>query len=131
MSEEIKKILNMVAEGKLNPEEAERLISALKDIQEKAKFLKVRIFGKDRENPRIKVDIPITALKLFLKLGSTFQGLAPEGFKMNIKGKDFSLDDFTPEMIDKILDEIDKNGRFTLVEVDDAEKNERVEVYIE
>lgn len=131
MSEEIKKILNMVAEGKLKPEEAERLIGALKDIPEKERYLKVRVLEKNNEKPRVKVDIPITALKLFLKLGTTIQGFVPEKFKMNIKGKEFSFDEFTPEMIDKILNEIGEDGRFNLVEVDDIEKDQRVEVYIE
>ncbi|MEO0095410.1 MAG: hypothetical protein ABIL46_09060 [candidate division WOR-3 bacterium] len=131
MSEEIRKILHMVAEGKLKPEEAERLIGALKEAPEKARYLKVRVFEKDIEKPKVKVDIPIGALKLFLKLGATFQGLSPEGIKMNIKGKQFSFDELTPELIDKILSEISESGRYSLVEVDDAEKNERVEVYIE
>lgn len=131
MSEERLKILNMVAEGKIKPEEAERLITALKDVSEKVRFLKVRVFEKDKEKPKVKVDIPIGALKLFLKLGATIQGFAPEGFKMNIKGKEFKIDEFTPELIDKILSEIGEDGKFTLVEVDDSDKNERVEVYIE
>jgi len=131
MSEEKRKILNMVAEGKITPEEAERLLGVLKESTEKARFLRVRVYEQNKEKPKVKVDIPIGALKLFLKLGATFQGLAPEGFKMNIKGKEFSLDEFTPEMIDKILSEIGEGGRFNLVEVDNSEKNERVEVYIE
>ncbi len=131
MSEEMRKILNMIAEGKLKPEEGERLISALKEVPEKARFLKIRVFKKDKERPRIKVDIPVGALKLFLKLGATIQDLAPERFKMNIKGKEFSLNGFTPEMIDSILNEIGEGGRFNLVEFDDTEEDERVEVYIE
>ncbi|MGB9720683.1 MAG: SHOCT-like domain-containing protein [bacterium] len=131
MSEERRKILNMVAEGKITPEEAERLLGVLKDDTGRSHFLKVRVYDKNREKPKVKVDMPINALKLFLKLGTTFQGLAPEGIKMNIKGKELSLDEFTPEMIDKILSDIGDSGRFNLVEVDDTEKDERVEVYIE
>ncbi|MGQ9663974.1 MAG: SHOCT-like domain-containing protein [bacterium] len=131
MSEERKKILNMVAEGKITPDEAERLLGALKDNSERARFLKVRVYEQSKEKPKVRVDIPIGALKFFLKLGAKFQGLAPEGFKMNIKGKEISLDEFTPEMIDDILGELGEGGRFSLVEVDDTEKNERVEVYIE
>jgi hypothetical protein len=131
MSEERRKILNMVAEGKITPEEAERLLGVLKDESGQAKFLKVRVYEKNKEKPRIKVDMPINALRLLLKLGAKFQGLAPEGLKMNIKGKELHLDEFTPEMLDSILSEIGESGRFNLVEVDDIEKDERVEVYIE
>ncbi len=131
MSEERRKILNMVAEGKLSPEEADRLLGVLKEDREKARFFKVRVYEQNKEKPKVKVDIPIGALKFLLKFGATVKGIAPEGFKMNIQGKEFSLDEFTPEMIEKIINEIGEGERFSLVEVEDEEKNERVEVYIE
>ncbi len=131
MSEERRKILNMVAEGKLSPEEADRLLGVLKEDKEKARFFRVRVFEQNKEKPKVKVDIPIGALKLLLKFGATIKGIAPEGLKMNIKGKEFSLDEVTPEMVEKIITEIGEGERFSLVEVEDDEKNERVEVYIE
>ncbi|MEO0128640.1 MAG: hypothetical protein ABIL02_00165 [candidate division WOR-3 bacterium] len=131
MSEERRKILNMVAEGKITPEEAERLLSVLKDTTDKAHFFRVRVYDRNNDKIKVKVDIPIGVLRLLLKFGATFQGLAPDGFKMNIKGKEFHLDEFTPEMIDKIVGELGESGRFNLVEVESTEDNERVEVYIE
>jgi hypothetical protein len=131
MSEERRKILNMVADGKITPEEADRLLSVLRDENEMPRFFKVRVYVQNSEKPKVKVDIPIGALKLLLKLGAKFQGIAPEAFKMNIHGKNFTLDEMTPEMIDKILDEIGNSGRFNLVEFEDPERKERVEVYIE
>ncbi|MEO0123593.1 MAG: hypothetical protein ABIL69_06280 [candidate division WOR-3 bacterium] len=131
MSEERRKILNMVAEGKVTPEEAERLLSVLKDTTDKAHFFRVRVYDRNNDKIKVKVDIPIGVLRLLLKFGATFQGLAPDGFKMNIKGKEFHLDEFTPEMIDKIVGELGESGRFNLVEVESTEDNERVEVYIE
>jgi len=121
----------MVADGKITPEEADRLLSVLRDENEMPRFFKVRVYVHNSEKPKVKVDIPIGALKLLLKLGAKFQGIAPEAFKMNIHGKDFTLDEMTPEMIDKILDEIGNSGRFNLVEFEDPERKERVEVYIE
>ncbi|MEO0164511.1 MAG: hypothetical protein ABIL39_00015 [candidate division WOR-3 bacterium] len=131
MSEELKKILGMVADGKLKPEEAERLIGALKDNPKKIRFLKIRIYEKHGEKCKTRIDIPMTALKLFLKLGAALQTFAPEGFKINIKGQEILLDEFTPELFDKILAEIDEEGCFTLVEFNNDEKDEKVEVYIE
>uniref|UniRef100_A0A7V0Z4C3 YvlB/LiaX N-terminal domain-containing protein n=1 Tax=candidate division WOR-3 bacterium TaxID=2052148 RepID=A0A7V0Z4C3_UNCW3 len=131
MSEERRKILNMVAEGKITPEEAERLLSVLKETKDRAHFFRVRVYDRNNDKTKVKVDIPLGVLRLLLKFGATFQGLAPEGFKMNIKGKEFKLDEFTPEMIDKIISELGESGRFNLVEVEDTEDNERVEVYIE
>ncbi|OGC38955.1 hypothetical protein A2Y85_06000 [candidate division WOR-3 bacterium RBG_13_43_14] len=133
MSEEKIKILKMVAEGKLTPEEAERLLSALSESQEKKRFFRVRVFTqKNHENPKVKVDIPISVLKLASKMSSAFRGIVPEGFKVNIHGKEIYLDELTPEIIDKILSEIsEEEGKFMIAQVSDEENGEFVEVYIE
>jgi len=131
MSDERKKILNMVAEGKLTPEEADRLLGALKESQEKSRFFHVRVYNRDKNKPKVKVDIPIGVLKLASKISAAFKGVIPEGLKVNMQGKEISLDEFTPEMIDKIIAEISEGGKFTIAEVTDEEKDEYVEVYIE
>jgi hypothetical protein len=131
MSEERKKILNMVAEGKLKPEEADRLLGALKDSQERARFFHVRVYDTDKNKPKVKVDIPIGVLKIASKIGAAFKGVVPDGFKIDMHGKKISLDELTPEMIDKIIEGISEEGRFTIAEVTDEENGEFVEVYIE
>jgi hypothetical protein len=131
MSEERKKILDMVAQGKLTPEEADRLLGAIKESQERARFFRVRVFDKAKNKQKVRVDIPISVLKLASKIGTAFKGFIPEGHKVNIHGKEISLDEFTPEIIDKIIDEITEGGCYKLVEVTDDEKDEFVEVYIE
>ena len=133
MSEEKKKILKMVAEGKLTPEEAERLLNALSESQEKKRYFRVRVYSqKNRERPKVKVDIPVSVLKLASKMSSAFKGVFPDGFKINMHGKEIELDEMTPEMIDKILNEITEDeGKFMIAEVSDEENGEFVEVYIE
>jgi hypothetical protein len=132
MSEERKKILNMVAEGKLTPEEADRLLDALKDARGKKRFFKVRVFDTNRrEKPKVNVNIPIAVLKLASKFGGAFKGMIPEGMKVNIHGKEISLDEFTPEMIDQIIESLGDEEKFMLAEVSDEQKGEYVEVYIE
>lgn len=83
MSEQRKKILDMVAQGKLTPEEADRLLGAIKESHERARC------------------------------------------------KEIALDEFSPEMLDEIVESFNEGGRFKLVEVTDEEKGEFVEVYIE
>jgi hypothetical protein len=132
MSEEKRKILNMVAEGKLTPEEADRLLDALKDARGKKRFFKVRVYDKNnREKPGVKVNVPIAVLKLASKIGAAFKGVMPEGMKVNLHGKEITLDEFTPEMIDGIVDSLGEEDKFILAEVTDEEKGEYVEVYIE
>ncbi len=133
MSEEKIKILQMVADGKLTPGEAERLLDALSESQQKKRFFRVRVFTqKNRENPKVKVDIPVSVLKLASKMSSAFKGVFPDGFKVNMHGKEIHLDEMTPEMIDRILHEIDEEeGKFMIAQVSDEENGEFVEVYIE
>jgi len=132
MSEEKRKILNMVAEGKLTPEEADRLLDALKNAQGKKRFFRVRVYDKNnREKPSVKVNIPIAVLKIASKIGAAFKGVMPEGMKLNLHGKEITLDEFTPEMIDEIIDSLGDEDKFILAEVTDEEKGEYVEVSIE
>ena len=132
MSEEKKKILQMVAEGKLTPEEADRLLNALSEVHGKKRFFKIRVYEKnDRERPRVKVNIPVAVLKIASRIGAAFKGIMPEGMKVNMQGKEIALDEFTPEMIDSILDSLGDEEKFILAEVTDEEKGEYVEVYIE
>jgi hypothetical protein len=131
MSEERKKILDMVAQGKLTPEEADRLLGAIKEPHERARFFRVRVYNENKSKPKVKVDIPISVLKLASKIGTAFKGVVPKGHKVNIHGKEITLDDFSPEMLDEIVESLSEGGRFKLVEVTDEEKGEFVEVYIE
>ncbi len=131
MSEQRKKILDMVAQGKLTPEEADRLLGAIKESHERARFFRVRVYNENKSKPKVKVDIPISVLKLASKIGTAFKGVVPEGHKVNIHGKEIALDEFSPEMLDEIVESLSEGGRFKLVEVTDEEKGEFVEVYIE
>lgn len=132
MSEEKKKILQMVAEGKLTPEEADRLLNALSEVHGKKRFFKITVYEKnDRKRPKVKVNIPVAVLKIASKIGAAFKGMMPEGMKVNMQGKEIALDEFTPEMIDSIVDSLGDEEKFILAEVTDEEKGEYVEVYIE
>ena len=132
MSEEKRKILQMVADGKLTPEEADRLLDAVKDVRGKKRFFKVRVYdGARGGKPTVNVNIPIAVLKLASKFGHAFKGMMPEGMKVNMHGKELSLDEFTPELIDEVLDGLGEGEKFLLAEVTDEDKGEYVEVYIE
>ncbi len=100
MSEERKQILNMLAEGKISADDAERLLDALGGVDEsdsnteaerrlksdkKPRFLHVQIkpganhpSGKDSVN----IKVPIMLLKAGVKLKS----LIPEGYRSKMGG---------------------------------------------
>jgi len=131
MSEERKKILKMIAEGKITPEEGDRLLGALRETDGRSRFMKVRVTDIVRNRTKARIDIPIGVIKAALKLGTLFKGVIPEGQKINVQGKEISLDGITPEMIESIITELGEGGKFTLADVHDDEKGEHVEVYIE
>jgi len=131
MSEERKKILKMIAEGKITPEEGDRLLGALRETDGRSRFMKVRVTDIERNRTKARIDIPIGVIKAALKLGTLFKGVIPEGQKINIQGKEISLDGITPEMIESIITELGEGGKFTLADIHDDEKGEHVEVYIE
>jgi len=131
MSEERKKILKMVAEGKITADEADRLLGALRESDTRGRFLKVRVIDRQRNRTKARIDIPIGVVKAALKIGTLLKGVIPEGQKINVQGKEISLDGITPEMIESIVAELGEGGKYTLVEVHDDDKGEDVEVYLE
>ncbi len=131
MSEERKKILKMVAEGKITADEADRLLGALRESDTRGRFLKVRVTDRQRNRAKARIDIPIGVVKAALKIGTLFKGVIPEGQTVKVQGRDINLDNVTPEMIETIIAELGEGGKYTLAEVHDDEKGEDVEVYIE
>lgn len=95
MSEERKRILNMVAEGKISVEEAEKLLNALnaeapkvinlgkeeKKTSAELKYLRVVVDSKEGDN--VNVRIPVALLRAGLKLSAL---IPPQAYqKMNEK----------------------------------------------
>src|SRR5690625_2003210 len=81
MSEEIKRVLKMVEDGRMDSEEAAALIEALKEesaMEKKTpakpyldKMLKVRIYSDDKD--QVNVNVPVRLVRTMFKLG---QGIA-------------------------------------------------------
>lgn len=131
MSEERKKILKLVAEGKITADEADRLLGALRESDARGRFLKVRVTDVTRNRTKARIDIPVGVVKAALKIGTLFKGVLPEGQTVKVQGRDINLDNVTPEMIEAIVAELGEGGKYTLADIHDDEKNEHVEVYLE
>ncbi len=120
MSEERKRILQMLADGKISADEADELLATLgsekesKSIARKeAKFLRIKVteFGQEKVN----VNIPLSLAKLAMKF-------IPNDAKMKMEEKEIDLDE--------IIREIQYGAPAgKIVEVEDGE--DRVEVFIE
>jgi len=132
------RILNMLSEGKISPDEAEKLLAALEaemnPVQSpppqtgalESKFLYVQVEPKDgKSSDRVSVKVPFG----LVKAGLNIAGLIPEEAQEQInnsmgeKGFSFNLKDISKDNIDEILAALEQ---FT-VDVDTEEAT--VQVY--
>jgi hypothetical protein len=135
--EERIKILKMVEDGRISADEAEKLLSALEDgefngIMRKgrARWLKVRVYERDSDKPKVKVNVPLALLKIGAKMGAKFNIAFPEEAKRTMHEKGVDLSDLKDlKKIEEVIDSLASHGPFKLVDVE--EEKEKVEVYIE
>jgi hypothetical protein len=118
MSEERLKILKMLEEKKITSEQAAKLLDVLGEpiTTGSGKFLKVKVWDMYREKLKVNVTMPLSLVKWGMKF-------VPE--KAQIKMREQNID------MESITEAIDKDLSGKIVEVDDDEKGEHVEVYIE
>lgn len=150
MSEDRARILNMLAEGKINAEEAERLLDALDTRAGEAtataaagapsaikgdptpllnalpKFLYVQVDGDKGE--KVNVKVPLALVRSGLKLTSLIPPQAMDQINSELSEKGISIDftNFKPEDIDELIEAL----REMEVSVD-GDKGEKVRVYCE
>lgn len=138
MSEDRRRILSMLAEGKLTTEEAERLLSALdrqtpQAIPETARprrYLRVEVDSHDegRNSPtRVNIRVPMNFLKAGVRLASVIPPAARDRVNeaMARNGVPFDIDQLRPETLETLVEQL---GEF-LVDVDD--KDAKVRIYCE
>lgn len=132
-AEERMRILQMLQEGKINPEAAAQLLEALGETpstgvrstpavpaqlemlepSRKARWLHVRVTDTDSGRPRVNVRMPMTLVNLGVKLGARY---SPE-----IEGMDIAA----------LLEAAQTSGPGPLVDVYDEDDGEHVEVFLE
>jgi len=135
MNEERMKILNMLSEGKISAEEADKLIAAISEQNEVAnpvgsnglpKYLFVHVNsldGSKKENVNIKVPMAL------LKAGVNIASLMPDDVQgeidnaMDEKGIKFNLSDIKKENLDEFILALRE------LEVNVDGENERVRIY--
>lgn len=121
MSEERKRILDMLAEGKINAEEAEKLLAALSGEKENntdsvgksvlPKYLRVMVEPgpSSDHHDRVNIRVPIKLIRAGLKLASFIpkdaQGKVNEALQE--KGIDADFSKLKPEDLDEILHQLD------------------------
>ena len=135
MSENRRRILDMLAEGKVSVDEAERLLAAMGEStggagsfstggtsKEERKYLRVVVepnpdAGPDMEQHRVNIRVPMALIRAGVKLTSLIPSNATTKIneELHKSGVDFDVSNIRPENLDELVDamkdlEIDVEG---------------------
>ncbi|RKR86800.1 hypothetical protein BDK92_1067 [Micromonospora pisi] len=142
MNEQRRQILQMLAEGKITADEAERLINALERDQPESpsgavrpkprpKYLRVVVSSEDSTGgdgaSRINVRVPLQLLRAGVRLTSLIppQALTQLNAKLDKSGVPIDLTQLKPQHIEELIEQLDE----LTVDVDDADS--KVQVFCE
>lgn len=123
-SEERMRVLQMVAEGKITPEDGVRLLEALRAGEaadkrptapspNQPRWFRVRVTDSASGRDKVNINIPIGLVNVGLKMGARFVD--------EREGIDF----------EQLTTMVQSGQTGKILEVEDAEKGERVEIFAE
>ena len=136
MNEERKKVLEMLADGKISADEAERLLDALenkttetspqtalaKTLDNLPQYLFVKVDSDDGD--KVNIRVPLKLVKAGIKLKALLPREAQDKINAKLDEKGINLDDFEAENFKDILDAL------TEFEINvDEKKGDRVRIY--
>lgn len=145
MAEERRRILEMLAQGKISPDEADQLLDAMgapapseRPVTERmpsattetrrAKYLRVLVEnGGEDGAERVNIRVPLQLLRAGIKLAAIIPPQAQEKVDEALasKGMNFKLSELTPEMLDELI------SAMTELSVDVDDHNEKVRIFCE
>ena len=146
MSENRKQILEMLAQGKITADEAERLLSAVEGnntsttafsrssgtgAKPKPKYLRVLVEAADKyrdgKSTTVNIRVPMALIRAGVRLGGLIPPEAREraNAAMRQKGMDFDLNSIKPENLEEIIQQLDQ------LEVNVDEDKAKVRIFAE
>jgi hypothetical protein len=147
LTEERRRILNMLAEGKLSPEQAEKLLEALSSkpalleasnnapggnlAANDPKYLRVLVEGYDDDHPgtgRVNVRVPFTLIRAGMRLAALLPATVHEPINRALRenGVNIDISKIKPENLEDLVTHL----RELAVDVDGA-RGEKVRVFCE
>ncbi len=136
MNEEILKVLEMVREGKISPEDGEKLLSAMgtempaKKQRKKNSMLRVRVDVKDpdnKERARVNVNVPLALAKTAVGL-MTF---IPKDVKKELGEQGINLDEINLKELIELFEDGEISEELVNVDVGDDVQGAKVRVYVD
>jgi hypothetical protein len=143
MNEQRRQILQMLADGKITADEAERLIDALEREQPESppgaaprpkprlKYLRVVVNSEDDSGgdgpSRVNVRVPLQLLRAGVRLTSLIppQALAKVNAELNKSGVPIDLTQLKPQHIEELIEQLDE------LTVDVDQPDTKVQVFCE
>jgi hypothetical protein len=141
MNEQRRQILQMLAEGKITSDEAERLIDALERDQPelppgaaprpkpRPKYLRVLLEDNSAggEASRINVRVPLQLLRAGVRLTSLIppQALTKVNAELSKVGVPIDLTELKPQQLEELIDQLDE------VTVDIGDHDSKIQVFCE
>lgn len=134
MNEQRRQILEMLADGKITADEAERLIDALEPEQPprraRPKFLRVVVNAEEpgSDGPsRVNIRVPLQLLRAGVRLTSLVppQALLKVNEQLSSSGVPIDLTQLKPQQLEDLIDQLDE----VAVDIDDP--SAKVQVFCE
>lgn len=121
MHDERMQILGMIRSGQISAEEGARLLAALKSGSKEApstdaaqaRWFRVRITDLKTGKSKVNVNIPMSLVHVGIKMGARF---VPDSEGVNYE---------------ELADAIRGGAQGKVIDVEDEERDERVEIYVE
>jgi hypothetical protein len=146
MSENRRQILEMLSEGKISAEEADRLISALDEpsadkapaaafvpeTKARPKYLRVQVDSQDNNGhdgpTKVNVRVPMQLLRAGVKLAGLIpaQALHRANAAIHEKGIPLDLSQIKPENLEELIEQLND----LTVDVDQADQEAKVKVRV-
>ena len=143
MDEQSRQVLQLLAEGKVTAEEAERLINALERVQpdspagaasrpkSRPKYLRVLVNADgdgDGDGPsRVNIRVPLQLLRAGVRLTSLVppQALTRANAELVKRGVPIDLTELKPAQLEELIDQLDE----VMIDIDDP--GSKVQVFCE
>ena len=142
MTDQKRQILQMLADGKINTDEAERLLNAVESekdtvsktekseetAQKKAKYLRVIVenpSGNNHGHEHVNIKIPMVILKAGMKFKTMMPDRIKEKVNARLSEKGIDLDELNFENLDEFIEALTENS------IDIDSDDEKVRIFCE
>jgi hypothetical protein len=135
MNEQRKAILDMLAEGKITADEAERLLTAVEPAEPapgtaarakgKSKYLRLVVeYNENGEPGRVNIRVPIALLRAGVRLTALVppQALEKANAEMAKNGVPFDLTQLKPDELEELVNHLDE----VTVDIDSSDAQVRI-----